>query len=161
LLEDVYHTSPQVFSYIFALLSVILVGSAQVGGRLVARIPPRRLFRVGLHAIALGSLGTLVTVIVGGGLTALVICLTPVFGGNGLTFPNGTAVAMADRGEVAGSVSALLGVGQFGLAAIVAPLVGLGGSRAALPAAIVMCACGVGGWLLYRFGAPRRQLARR
>jgi DHA1 family bicyclomycin/chloramphenicol resistance-like MFS transporter len=155
LLEDVYRTSPQVFSYVFALLSVVLVASGQVGGRIVGRFGARRLFRAGLLAIALGSAGTLLTVVVGGGLAALVICVTLVFAGNGLTFPNGTAVAMADRGEVAGSVSALLGVGQFGLAAFVAPLVGVAGSTAALPTGLVMCACGVGGWLLYRTGAPR------
>jgi DHA1 family bicyclomycin/chloramphenicol resistance-like MFS transporter len=132
----------------------VLVASGQVGGKIVGRLGARRLFRAGLHAIALGSLGTLVTVIVGGGLAWLVICVTLVFAGNGLTFPNGTAVAMADRGEVAGSVSALLGVGQFGLAALVAPLVGVGGSTAALPTGLVMCACGIGGWLLYRTGAP-------
>ena len=161
-LEDIYHTSPQLYSYIFALLAVAFVVVAQLGGRLVARFGPRRLFRVGLHVIALASVGTLVTIIAGGGLGALVACLALVSAGNGFVWPNGTAVSMADMGGVAGSASALIGVGQFGLAALVAPLVGVAGSRAALPAGLVMCACGLGAWLLYLTGGPSSaMLARR
>ena len=161
-LEDIYHTSPQLYSYIFALLAVAFVVVAQLGGRLVGRFGPRRLFRVGLHVIALASVGTLVTIIAGGGLGALVACLALVSAGNGFVWPNGTAVSMADMGDVAGSASALIGVGQFGLAALVAPLVGVGGSRAALPAGLVMCVCGLGAWLLYLTGGPSSaMLARR
>ena len=36
LLEDIYHTSPQLYSLIFALLAAAFVVVAQVGGRLVA-----------------------------------------------------------------------------------------------------------------------------
>jgi MFS transporter, DHA1 family, multidrug resistance protein len=82
----------------------------------------------------------------------LIACLALVSAGNGLVWPSGTAVAMAETGEVAGSASALIGLGQFGLAAIVAPLVGIAGSHAALPTGIVMCVCGVGAWLLYLLG---------
>jgi len=161
-LEDIYRTSPQLYGLIFALLAAVFVAVAQIGGRLVVRVGARRLFRLGLHAIALASIGALVSIAVGGGLAALVCCLALVNAGNGFVWPNGTAVSMADMGEVAGSASALLGVGQFGVAALVAPLVGVAGSRAALPAGVVMCVCGVGGWLLYLTGGRSSgMLARR
>ena len=49
------------------------------------------------------------------------------------------------RRRTAGSASALLGLLQFGLGAVVAPLVGLGGSATALPMALTMARAGVGG----------------
>jgi MFS transporter, DHA1 family, multidrug resistance protein len=42
----------------------------------------------------------------------------------GLVFPNATTLALANRPEVAGSASAMLGVLQFVLGAAAAPLVG-------------------------------------
>jgi DHA1 family bicyclomycin/chloramphenicol resistance-like MFS transporter len=151
-LEDIYHTSPQTFSYIFAILAAAFVLVAQLGGRLVRAIGARRVFRLGLHLCATASTATLLAIAAGAGLAPLIACLALVSAGNGLVWPSGTAVAMAETGEVAGSASALIGLGQFGLAAIVAPLVGIAGSHAALPTGIVMCVCGVGAWLLYLLG---------
>jgi DHA1 family bicyclomycin/chloramphenicol resistance-like MFS transporter len=62
--------------------------------------------------------------------------------GNGLVLPNGIAAAMADQTSL-GSASALLGLGQFGFGAVVAPLVGLAGSHDALPMGVVIGVCGV------------------
>lgn len=58
-----------------------------------------------------------------------------------LVFPNAAAVALAEQEGAVGSASALLGMGQFGAGALVAPLVGVGGSKEALPMAIVIGAC--------------------
>ena len=52
--------------------------------------------------------------------------------------PNATALALADHAEVAGSASALLGVNQFLVGAIVAPIVGIAGVSTAVPMALVM-----------------------
>jgi DHA1 family bicyclomycin/chloramphenicol resistance-like MFS transporter len=41
--------------------------------------------------------------------------------------PNATALAMADQGSAAGTASALLGLIQFGFAAVIPPLASLGG----------------------------------
>ena len=149
LLEDVYHASPQLFSLIFGLLAAVFVASSQVGGRLVERVSARSLFSGGLAVMAASSLAALVVLATGAGLGALIACLVLVNVANGLVWPNGTAVAMDEAGAIAGSASALLGVGQFGLGALVAPLVGIASSRAALPTGIVMGVCGLGAWLFY------------
>ena len=44
---------------------------------------------------------------------------------NGMVFPNATAVSLGEQEGALGSASALLGVGQFGTGALIAPLVGL------------------------------------
>jgi DHA1 family bicyclomycin/chloramphenicol resistance-like MFS transporter len=155
LLEDIYRVSPQSFSYIFALLAVSFVITGNAGARLVARAGARRLFLAGLTLCGVASAGALAAIATGAGLGALIVSLALVNVGNGLVWPNGTAVAMAESGEIAGSASALMGVSQFALAAVVAPLVGIAGSRAALPTGVVMCVCGVAACALYATGGRR------
>jgi DHA1 family bicyclomycin/chloramphenicol resistance-like MFS transporter len=57
---------------------------------------------------------------------------------------NALALALTDHPEVAGTAAALLGVSQYALGAVAAPLVGLGGSDTALPMATVIAVCAVG-----------------
>ena len=57
----------------------------------------------------------------------------------GLVLPNAPAVALSRHPEAAGTAAAVLGAGQFGLGAVVAPVVGvLGNDEVAL--AVVMAA---------------------
>ena len=57
---------------------------------------------------------------------------------NGAIMGNSAALAMAEVRPVAGTGSAVLGFAQFGLGAVVAPLVGLGGEASAVVPALVM-----------------------
>jgi DHA1 family bicyclomycin/chloramphenicol resistance-like MFS transporter len=141
-LEDVFGASPQAFSLVFAINSAGLIAMSQVGSRLVSRRGAAALVRDGLRLVALASAGTLIVTAVHGALAPLLVCLFALLCGNGLVLPNGVAAAMADQSAL-GSASALLGVGQFGVGAAVAPLVGLGGSHDALPMGIVIAACGL------------------
>jgi DHA1 family bicyclomycin/chloramphenicol resistance-like MFS transporter len=62
----------------------------------------------------------------------------------GLIAPNATALALAGTNpQIAGSASALLGVLQFSIGAVVAPLVGLGGANTALPMAGAIATFGI------------------
>jgi DHA1 family bicyclomycin/chloramphenicol resistance-like MFS transporter len=62
----------------------------------------------------------------------------------GFIVPNATALALAKVDtQVAGSASALLGVLQFSIGAVFAPLVGLGGATTALPMAAFIAAFGL------------------
>jgi DHA1 family bicyclomycin/chloramphenicol resistance-like MFS transporter len=140
-LEDVYGASPQAYSVVFAVNSAALIGLSQLSGHLVGRIGPRRILRAGLALAVASGLGTLVATLTHASLPLLLICLVMLVGSNGLIVPNATALALADQRDRAGSASALLGLGQFGLAAAVAPLVGLGGSGTAIPMGIVIAAC--------------------
>lgn len=62
----------------------------------------------------------------------------------GLIAPNATALALSDFPDSAGRASALLGVLQFGTGALIAPLVGIGGSHDALPMALLVTALAAG-----------------
>jgi DHA1 family bicyclomycin/chloramphenicol resistance-like MFS transporter len=65
----------------------------------------------------------------------------------GLILPNTAALALSAHPEAAGSAAALLGVLQLAVGAAVAPVAGVGGTRTALPAAVVIATLGVGALL--------------
>ena len=154
-LEDIHGLSPQLFSVVFAVNSIALIAMSQVGGRLVGRLGPRALLRYGLIGTALSSLGVLLTTIAGAGLAPLLIFLFVLLGSNGLVLPNGTASALAGQRTALGSAAALLGLGQFGFGAVVAPIVGLAGAHDALPMGLVIGICGVSAFAVDALFSPR------
>ena len=141
-LEDVYGVSPQTFSLVFAANSAGLVGFSQLGGRLVGRYGADRLLRVSLCGDALGAGAAFVVILTHAGLWPLLISLFIMLAFSGIVYPMGTAVALGAQEGRLGSASALLGMGQFGTGAVLAPLVGLSGSHDALPMGILIGACG-------------------
>jgi DHA1 family bicyclomycin/chloramphenicol resistance-like MFS transporter len=105
---------------------------------------------------------TAVAVQLAGTVTFLVLALVdvpawllpvPIFvavASNGAIMGNSAALAMAEVRPVAGTGSAVLGFAQFGLGALVAPLVGLGGEASAVVPALVMTVSSACGFLASR-----------
>ena len=160
-LEDVHGVSPQEFSLIFAINSVGLVGASQVGGRLVRRTGPAVLLRCGLLGVATGSVAVVIVTLADAGLAALLVSLFVIVTSNGLVFPNATAVSLEHQEGSLGSASALLGTSQFGTGALIAPLVGIGGSHDVVPMAVVIGICGVSALAVNLAFAGRRASLRR
>jgi DHA1 family bicyclomycin/chloramphenicol resistance-like MFS transporter len=138
-LQGIYGVSPQLYSVLFAMNGLGLIAGSQVNARLVGRFGPGTLLRAGLLSIA-ASAGVLLAVVLVGGLGVWAVLLPMFVIVSSLSFvlPNSTALALADHAEVAGTASALLGVGQFLIGALVAPVVGAGGTESAVPMAAVM-----------------------
>jgi DHA1 family bicyclomycin/chloramphenicol resistance-like MFS transporter len=160
-LQGIYGVSPQLYSVLFAVNGLGLIGGSQVNARLVGRYGPARLLRAGLLTIAV-SAGTLLAVVVAGGLGVWAV-LVPMFvivSSLSLVLPNSTALALADHADVAGTASALLGVCQFLIGALVAPLVGAGGTGSAVPMAAVMTAAALAALGARRLAVGRRRGAR-
>ncbi|HEY2637245.1 MAG TPA: Bcr/CflA family multidrug efflux MFS transporter [Solirubrobacteraceae bacterium] len=142
--QDIYGGSPQGFSAIFAVNGVGIVVASQVAGRLVGRYGPMVLLRFGLIMCATGGVVLLAVFAVGGlGLWAVLPPLFVSVSSVGVVLPNASALALADHPEVAGSASALLGVLQFAIGAVAAPLVGIAGKTTALPMGIIMAGLGI------------------
>lgn len=138
-LQGVYGASPQQYSLIFGLNALGLTLMAQVGGRLSGRVPPVRLVRAGLAIALTGGALLVLAATTGVGLPGIVAGLFVIMCGQGLVLPATGALALAGQPQqVAGSASALLGVLQFALGAVSAPLVGLAGAGTAAPMAAVM-----------------------
>lgn len=154
-LENVFGLSPQLYSIVFAINSAGLIAVTQISARVVDRTGPARLVRLGLTGVAVAAAATLVVTVASAGLALLLVCFFVLLAANGFVLPNGVAVAMAEQEGMLGAASALLGLGQFGTGAVVAPLVGVGGSHDALPMAIVIAAAGVIALLVDRTLVPR------
>jgi DHA1 family bicyclomycin/chloramphenicol resistance-like MFS transporter len=161
-LQGIYGASPQLYSVLFAVNGLGLIGGSQVNARLVGRYGPAVLLRAGLTTIA-GAAGVLLLVVSLGGL-GVVAVLIPMFvivSSLSFVLPNSTALALADHAEVAGTASALLGTTQFVIGALVAPLVGAAGTDSAVPMATVMVTVALLALVARQVasGARRRRLA--
>jgi DHA1 family bicyclomycin/chloramphenicol resistance-like MFS transporter len=137
-LENVYGISPQAFSAVFAVNSIGLATVSQISRRLVGRVGPRPLFKYGLCIVMCGSVATFVVCVTHASVWLMILSLFIIVAGQGLVLPNGMAAAMGSQPDALGSASGLIGLGQFGTGAVIAPLVGLGGAYDAVPMGIVM-----------------------
>ena len=72
-----------------------------------------------------------------GGILGLLLPLWLVLFTVGLALPNAPAVALSRHGETAGTAAALLGAVQFGVGAIVSPMVGVLGNNNVAMATVV------------------------
>lgn len=153
-LQELHGLSPQTYGVVFGANALGLVVAAQ-GNRLLLRwFTPRGLLTAGLVASALGGIGVLAAAVGGLGLPWLLAPLFVVVAAVGVVNPNATALALADHGHRAGTASALLGVVQFLIGGVAAPLVGLGGTGSAMPMATVIAVLAVAGLAAFALFRP-------
>jgi DHA1 family bicyclomycin/chloramphenicol resistance-like MFS transporter len=139
-LQDIFGLSPQQFGLVFGTNALGIVVVGQLNRWLVNRFAPRLLLAIGLAAATAGGALLVVAVLAGWGLPALLPGLFAVVASIGIVLPNTRALATADYPDLAGTSSALLGVSQFAIGGLVAPLIGLGGTGTALPMVVVIAA---------------------
>ncbi|MFF0774365.1 multidrug effflux MFS transporter [Nonomuraea wenchangensis] len=138
-LQEVYGATPTQYSLIFALNALALTVMAQVGGRLSGRVSPAAIVVAGLATSLAGAALLMTAALTGLGLWGIVAGLAVIMLGQGLTLPGTSALALGSQpAQVAGSAAALMGVLQFALGAVSAPLVGVVGGDTAVPMASVM-----------------------
>ncbi|MDF9839978.1 MULTISPECIES: multidrug effflux MFS transporter [unclassified Paenibacillus] len=142
-LQNMFGVSPQMYSLIFAVNGLGIIITGQIAGRLSGRYGERRLLASGLLLCALGGVLLLITVLSGGGIWPILICLLAVVSSVGMISTTTFSLAMQDQAETAGSASALLGLLPLLLGGCVAPLVGIGGDETALPMAVVIASAGL------------------
>jgi len=140
-LEDVYGVSAQGFSAAFAVNSLGLAAVSQASRGAVARIGPRRLLRVGLMIDLAAAVAVLLVCLDHADLWLLLAALFALVCGQGLVLPNAMAAAMVSQSTALGSAAGLIGLSQFGIGALIAPLVGVGGAHDPRPMGFVMVAC--------------------
>jgi MFS transporter, DHA1 family, multidrug resistance protein len=139
-LQDHYGLNQQAFALVFGAGAVALIGATQLNVVLLRRFTPATIVVWSLVAAAvLGGVFVGLAAAGVGGLLAFVLPVWAILGAMGLVIPNAPALALSRHPDAAGTAAALLGAGQFGFGAAVAPLVGvLGNDELAL--AVVMTA---------------------
>jgi MFS transporter, DHA1 family, multidrug resistance protein len=143
IVEDAYRQSPQLFSLFFMINAVGLTLMAQLGIRLIRRRPVAKVVRASLLVMVVGALAFLAGAL--SGHPPLAVLLVPLFvfvASFGMMRPNGTALALAGQGSIAGTASAWLGALPFMLGAVLSPLAGLGGQGGATVAGVLLAILG-------------------
>jgi len=126
LLQEGFGLSAQEFSACFAVNAIGIVLATQIGRVLLRRTSSFVLLTLGVGQCLVGAIALAVTVAVGAGLVPVLISLFVMVSAVGFALPHASAIAMDRHRRIAGSASALLGLAQFALGAVTAPLVGLG-----------------------------------
>lgn len=155
-LQGVYGLDERQFGLVFGANALTLTVFSQINPLLVRRFGPTNVLTgaIGFNVVASSLL--VVTGATGfGGLVGILVPLAMVLGAAGLALPNTPALALSRHGEAAGTAAAMLGFVQFGVGAVVAPLVGLLGSDSAVPMGSVMLMVTVVA-LALMFGVVRR-----
>ncbi|WP_169064686.1 multidrug effflux MFS transporter [Geodermatophilus dictyosporus] len=131
----------QQFGLLFGAGAVWLIAATQLNPVVLRRFSPAQVLVAGTVGGALAGAVLVVLAASGtGGLWAVALPLWAVLFSSGLALPNAPALALSRHGEAAGTAAALLGAVQFGVGALVAPLVGLLGNDAVAMGAVVVAA---------------------
>jgi DHA1 family bicyclomycin/chloramphenicol resistance-like MFS transporter len=141
--QDIYELTSTQFSLVFAMNAIGLMAVGWLNANLVRRHDPSVLLRWGVGQAVVGALALCVVLWLGLGLPAVLPALLVTIASLPLIVPNATALALAPYSREAGSVSALLGVLQFAVGAIAAPLAGVAGEVTAFSMAFGMLIMGV------------------
>lgn len=135
-LQGGYGLDQQMFALVFAAGAIALIGATQFNVVLLRRFTPQTITVAALAAASVaGVVFVGLTVARVGGLFGFLVPVLAILAAMGLVIPNAPAVALSRHPDAAGTAAALLGAAQFGLGALVAPLVGaLGNGALALSA---------------------------
>ena len=137
-LQNVHGLSTTWYSIVFTANAIGLVVFSIANSAVVARLGDRTTLRLGLTLLAVFAVIMLINSMVGPVLWITLVALWFTMGSLGLVIANATALALGEARQAAGTGSAVLGALQFVLAAVISPLVGLGGEFTAVPMAIAM-----------------------
>jgi DHA1 family bicyclomycin/chloramphenicol resistance-like MFS transporter len=140
-LQSMNGLSPVAYSADFAFNAVGLTGATLFAARLAGKVPTRAVVGAGLAVTGLAG-GTLLAGALWFGMP-LPVALVGFFvlmSAQGLVGPNAGALASGVVPDHPGTGSALLGFLQWCMAAVIAPLAGLGGARTAVPMATIVVA---------------------
>lgn len=137
-LQDGFGLDARTFGIVFGANSAALTVASQVNPTLIRRFGPVNVLTGAILVSVTASLALLVAGLTGGGLFTVLVPLMVVLAAAGFAMPNTPALALNRHGEAAGTAAALLGCVQFGVGALVAPLVGVLGGSTAAPMGVVM-----------------------
>ena len=140
-LQGIYGLDERTFGLVFGCNALGIVLGTQLNPLLLGRFRPSQVLTFAVVTASVAAAVMVVTTATGyGGLFGLLVPLSLVIGTCGLALPNTPALALSRHGEAAGTAAAMLGMVQFGVGAVTAPLVGVLGTSTAVPMASVIFA---------------------
>jgi len=157
-LQGIYGLSALSFALAFAAASGGYLAGTAIATRIVQRLGLDRTIGIGAIGLALGGLGALVAIPLGGtSPVPLVAAMALYAAGMGLVQPQTVAGAMMPFPQRAGTASSLLGVAQMVCASLSGAIVGQFLGASAWPVAIPLALTGCGTLLLWAASRRARQ----
>ena len=139
--QEEFGLDEQQFGLLFGAGAFWLIAATQLNPLLLRRWSPAHVLVAGtVLGVAGGAALVVVAATSTGGLWAVAGSLWVVLFACGLAFPNAPALALSRHGEAAGTAAALLGAVQFGVGAVVSPVVGVLGNDALAMGAVIVTA---------------------
>jgi len=133
-----YKVPTERFGWLFGAVAMGMVVASQINGRMPHRVPIWRVLRsANLVQLAAGLLLVASVVSGVGGMFGVFAGVFVYVSAQGFVFPNGAAIAMMRHSDIAGTASALLGMNQFVIAAVMTTFLGFI-DNPALPMALVI-----------------------
>lgn len=143
------------YGLLFGANALALTVVSAISARLSATRSIPGLLGIGLGLVLLSTLAFAALVLAAVEPIWLTLPLFVAVAALGLVLGNATSLALAAVPRAAGTGSAVLGAAQFGLGALVSPLVGIGGENSAAPLAAIMVAAALIAAVAYVI-SPRR-----
>jgi len=157
-LQGIYGLSALSFALAFAAASGGYLAGTAIATRIVQRLGLDRTIGIGAIGLALGGLGALTAIPLGGtSPVPLVAAMALYAAGMGLVQPQTVAGAMMPFPQRAGTASSLLGVAQMVCASLSGAIVGQFLGASAWPVAIPLALTGCGTLLLWAASRRARQ----
>jgi DHA1 family bicyclomycin/chloramphenicol resistance-like MFS transporter len=137
-LQGRYGLDQQTFALVFGAGAIALIGATQFNVVLLKRFTPAKIVVWALVASSVSGLVFVGLAASGvGGLFGFILPIWAILAAMGFVIPNAPALALSRHPDASGTSAALLGAGQFGLGAAVAPLVGVMGNDELALAAVM------------------------
>ena len=153
---EIFHVSGKVYGWIFAALSVGLIGSSQVNSLLLKKYSSEQILNRALLILSL--VGTLIFIgsyynfIELDGTLALIFSFLCCIG---FILPNTSALSMSPFSKNAGSASALMGASQMGVGALASVAISVFNNHTAIPMAAVMMIAAILAFIIFLAGSRK------
>ncbi|WP_460490627.1 MFS transporter, partial [Corynebacterium nasicanis] len=125
ILQEHYGFTPVQYALIFATNTFGMFVVALTNARIVKKVGPLTLARIGNGVLVAATLFLLAAALLDAHRWFILVGLFVVVASMGVNFANNSALAISRAGNVTGSASAFMGSGQFVMAGVLSPLVGL------------------------------------
>ena len=153
LFMELFQVNEKEYGWIFAFLSIGLIGASQVNSIMLRRYRSEQIIVTALVCqLAIGAVLLLGTMNGWLGLFSTIACIFLFLCCLGFTFPNASALSLAPFTKNAGSASALMGATQMGIGALATVILSLFSNHSAVPMAGVMAASALVSLLILLLG---------
>lgn len=149
LFQNIYHVSPQVYSFIFGGMGVALVLAGMIP--IIAAGKIKEVFMLGwsIFQALVGGIAFMACVLNQAPIELTILSLLIMVPTNSVLNATSFSLAMRQHEKDAGAASALMGFFAMFSAGIVTPLVGLGGENNAFPMAVIILVCQIATLIIF------------